>query len=162
QAVGGVWARVIRTHGVAVMMKNILLPTDGTQFCDKAVKYGVALAKTVGAKVTGVTVMAPMRQAMQVGLSEGVKKEMMVQRSNHEKLALANVVAAAQDAGVAFETVSVTDEHVYRGVLDTAKDKGCDLIVMASHGRRGVAALMLGSETQKVVVHSDIPVLVVR
>lgn len=144
------------------MMKNILLPTDGTAFCDKAVKYGVALAKTMGAKVTGVTVMTPVRPAMQVGLSDGVRKEIAIQRSNHEKLALASVVAAAQDAGVPYETVSVEDEHVYRGVLDTAKEKGCDLIVMASHGRRGVAALMLGSETQKVVVHSSIPVLVVR
>lgn len=144
------------------MMKNILLPTDGTEFCDKAVKYGVALAKTVGAKVTGVTVMSPVRQSMQVGLSDPVRKEIAVQRSNHEKLALASVIAAAQDAGVPFDTVSVEDEHVYRGILDTAQDKGCDLIVMASHGRRGVAALMLGSETQKVIVHSTIPVLVCR
>lgn len=147
---------------MAAMIKNVLLPTDGTQFCDKAVKYGVALAKMAGAKVTGVTVMAPMRQAMQAGLSDAVKTEIAIQRSNHEKLALANVIAAAQDAGVPFETVSVEDEHVYQGILDTAKTKGCDLIVMASHGRRGVAALMLGSETHKVMVHSTIPVLVCR
>lgn len=144
------------------MIKNILLPTDGTEFCDKAVKYGVALAKTVGAKVTGVTVMPPLRQNMQVTMSEPVRKEIAVQRSNHEKLALASVIAAAQNAGVAFDTVSVQDEHVYQGILDTAKSRGCDLIVMASHGRRGMAALMIGSETQKVMVHSTIPVLVCR
>lgn len=144
------------------MITNILLPTDGTAFCDKAVHYGVALAKKTGAKVTGVTVMAPMRHAMQVGLSDGVKREIEIQRSNHEKLALASVVAAAQNADVPFETVTAEDEHVYQGILDTAKSKGCDLIVMASHGRRGVAALMVGSETQKVMVHAAIPVLVVK
>ena len=144
------------------MITNILLPTDGTEFCDKAVKYGVALAKQVGAKVTGVTVMAPMRQSMQISMSEPVRNEIATQRSNHEKLALASVIAAAQNADVPFETVAMQDEHVYQGILDAAKTKGCDLIVMASHGRRGVAALMLGSETQKVMVHSTIPVLVCR
>ena len=144
------------------MIKNILLPTDGTEFCDKAVKYGVSLAKMAGAKVTGVTVMAPMRQHMQVGLSDTVRNEIQIQRSNHEKLALASVQAAAEAAGVAYETVAAEDEHVYQGILDVATKKGCDLIVMASHGRRGIAAMVVGSETQKVIVHSAIPVLVCR
>jgi nucleotide-binding universal stress UspA family protein len=76
--------------------------------------------------------------------------------------ALNNVATAAKTAGIACDTVNVEHEHPYQAIIDTAKSKGCDLVVMASHGRRGVAAIVLGSETVKVLTHSKIPVLVYR
>jgi nucleotide-binding universal stress UspA family protein len=75
---------------------------------------------------------------------------------------LGAIAGVAQTAGVACETVQVEHEHPYQGIIDTAKSKGCDLIVMASHGRHGIAAIVLGSETIKVLTHSKIPVLVHR
>ena len=76
--------------------------------------------------------------------------------------ALAGVAAAAQSAGVPCETRHVEHEHVYQAIIETAASNGCDLILMASHGRRGVSAIVLGSETVKVLTHSKIPVLVYR
>jgi len=80
----------------------------------------------------------------------------------HAEKTLGAVARAAQAAGVACETVQIEDEHPYQGIIDTAQLKGCDLIVMASHGRRGISALVLGSETVKVLTHCKIPVLVHR
>jgi nucleotide-binding universal stress UspA family protein len=75
---------------------------------------------------------------------------------------LGAIASAARAAGVACETIQVENEHPYQAIIDTARSKGCDLIVMASHGRRGVSAIVLGSETVKVLTHSKIPVLVHR
>jgi nucleotide-binding universal stress UspA family protein len=81
---------------------------------------------------------------------------------DHAEKTLGAVAKAAQAAGVACETVQVAHEHPYRAILDTAESKGCDLIVMASHGRHGISAIVLGSETVKVLTHCKIPVLVHR
>ena len=75
---------------------------------------------------------------------------------------LAEVEDAATAAGIHCEVVCAKDEHPYQAIIDAAKKNGCDLIVMASHGRRGIAAVLIGSETQNVVTHSSIPVLVCR
>jgi nucleotide-binding universal stress UspA family protein len=80
----------------------------------------------------------------------------------HAEKTLGAVVRAAQAAGVACETVQIAHEHPYQAIIDTAKSKDCDLIVMASHGRHGISAIVLGSETVKVLTHSKIPVLVHR
>jgi len=143
--------------------KNILVTTDGSEFAEEAIGHAVELAKTFKAKLTAVTVTPP----FQVIAMEGVV--VSEAPDQYEKWAkqtaearLSTVRKAAQGAGVACDTVHVEDTQPYAGIIDAAKQNGCDLIVMASHGRRGVSALLLGSETQKVLTHSTIPVLVYR
>ena len=80
----------------------------------------------------------------------------------HAELTLGAAAHAAQAAGIACETIQVEHEHPYRAIIDTAESKGCDLIVMASHGRHGISAIVLGSVAVKVLTHSTIPVLVYR
>lgn len=145
------------------MYKNILVPTDGTEFSQKAISYAVELAKVLGAKISAVTVTAPFT----VVAVEGVMISQTpddYQRWAKETAAkrLEPVKSAASAAGVTCETYHIEHFQPYQGVIDCATDRGCDLIVMASHGRRGLSALVLGSETQKVLTHSAIPVLVVR
>jgi len=145
------------------MYRRILLPTDGSELCERAIRHGIALAKHAHAKVVGVTLTLPLHSAVPrsfiprnlAGIihSETVKVA-------EEKLAV--IQRHAEMAGVEFENVRESDDHPWQAILRTAKDKRCDLIVMASHGRRGVSAVVLGSETQKVLTHSSIPVLVVR
>jgi nucleotide-binding universal stress UspA family protein len=145
------------------MYKRILLPTDGTEFCERAIRQGIDLAKIMGAKVVGVTVTRPLHSALPRSV---IPKNLAgIIHSETVKLAeekLAVIERLAQAAGVQAENVRQTNDHPWEAILETAKDKHCDLIVMASHGRRGVSALGLGSETQKVLTHSAIPVLVVR
>jgi nucleotide-binding universal stress UspA family protein len=145
------------------MYKRILLPTDGTEFCERAIRHGIDLAKFVGAKVVGVTVTQPLHSA--VPRSVIPKNLAGIIHSETVKLAeerLAVVERLAQAAGVEAENVRQSNDHPWEAILKTVKDEQCDLIVMASHGRRGVSAFVLGSETQKVLTHSTIPVLVVR
>ena len=145
------------------MYKRILLPTDGTEFCERAIRHGIGLAKLLQAQVVGVTVTQPLHSA--VPRSMIPKNLAGIIHSETTKLAnekLAVVERLAREAGVQVETVRESSDHPWEAIVHTAKDKICDLIVMASHGRRGVSALVLGSETQKVLTHSTVPVLVVR
>jgi len=135
------------------MYKNILIPTDGSQLTAKAIASGVALAKAVGAKVTGITVTVP---------SQVFANAMNNTSSSAAEKYLSDVRDAAAAAGVDCSVVHAEHEQPYQAIIDGAKRNGCDLIVMASHGRRGVSALMLGSETVKVLTHSTVPVLVYR
>jgi len=145
------------------MYKHILLPTDGSDLSEHAVKHGVSLARAIGAKITGLTVTTPFRVF-------GVDAEMVTDTPESYKQRIKNVTAkylarvkdAADHAGINCETIAVENEHPYRAIIDTAKSQGCDVIVMASHGRRGVAAVVLGSETVKVLTHSTVPVIVCR
>jgi len=146
----------------AHVYKNILIPTDGTEFCDKAVRHGVALAKLAGARVTGVTVTVPFRRFIGTTTPPDILEKLLESRSEAVKKRLGSVEAMASASGVPCEAVEVEDEHPYQGIISTAVSKGCDLIVMASHGRRGISAVLIGSETQKVVTHTTIPVLVCR
>jgi nucleotide-binding universal stress UspA family protein len=145
------------------MYTNILIPTDGSELAGKAVQHGIALAKRIGAKVTVLTVLPPFHtfttDAQMIEDTPAQYKARMQERA--EKI-LGTVAGAAQAAGVACEMVHVEQEHPYRAIIDTAMSKGCDLIVMASHGRHGISAIILGSETVKVLTHSKIPVLVHR
>jgi nucleotide-binding universal stress UspA family protein len=145
------------------MFKHILIPTDGSDLSRKAVLYGVELAKSCGAKVTGLTVTEPYRvvavDAVLVPVDEEDYEEQSRRRSER---ALEQVKIAADAAGVKCETVREVHDQPYRAIIDTAHASGSDLIVMASHGRRGISALLLGSETAKVLTHSTIPVLVYR
>jgi nucleotide-binding universal stress UspA family protein len=145
------------------MFKHILIPTDGSDLSRKAILYGVQLAKESGAKVTGLTVTEPYQPAgmdtVFIPMDLGDYEEQA--RLLSEK-AMEQVKMAAQAAGVPCETVREVHDQPYRAIIDAAQAVGCDLIVMASHGRRGISALLLGSETAKVLTHSTIPVLVYR
>jgi nucleotide-binding universal stress UspA family protein len=138
------------------MYTNILIATDGSELAGKAVQHGVALAKRIGAKVTMLTVLPPDMITTDTQMIEIRKTRMQ----KHAEEILGAV--AMQTAGVACETIQVEHEHPYQAIIDTADSKGCDLIVMASHGRHGISAIVLGSETVKVLTHCKIPVLVYR
>jgi nucleotide-binding universal stress UspA family protein len=148
------------------MYKHILVSTDGSKLSVKAVRTAVRLAKALGAKVTGAYVIPPYTAPMYgevvayaPPLTEQRFKELTAREA---KKALAVVEIEAQTAGVSCRTLTTTNEHPWRGIVRTAQARNCDVIVMASHGRRGLAGLLLGSETHKVLTHSRIPVLVCR
>ena len=144
------------------MYKHLLIATDGSVLAGKAVATGLQLAKALGAKVTAVTVTEAWAA---IGPSEGafvfpVEEYERAAAQNATRI-LADVAAQAQKVGMACETVHVT-EFPAEGIILTAKDKGCDLIVMASHGRRGLSRLLLGSQAVRVLTHATIPVLICR
>lgn len=144
------------------MFKRILIPTDGSELSGKAISAAIDLAKTLKASVVGVTALEPYSYA---NLSEYRPEtlddyEGRIEKAGTERLG--KVADAAARAGVPIETVSVKSFAPYEAIIDTANAKKCDLIVMASHGRRGLNAVLLGSETQKVLTHSNIPVMVFR
>lgn len=145
------------------MYKNILIPTDGSELAGKAVQHGLSLAKAIGAKVTALTVLKPYR-AFTLVMGVAVDTSAAYQKRVQEAAAkvVEDVADQAKALGVACETVQAEHEHPYQAIIDIAKAKGCDLIVMASHGRSGITALVLGSETLKVLTHSKLPVLVHR
>ena len=145
------------------MFKHILLPTDGSELSEMAIKQGVRFAKSIGAKVTGLCVM-PLKRSF--FYETEIPAEALEQATRRCKEAaekhLAAIEKTAGEAGVVCEVVYERNDYPYDVIIRVAKQKGCDLIMMASHGRRGVGALLLGSETQKVLTHSNIPVLVYR
>ena len=144
------------------MYKHLLIATDGSEVAGKAVATGLQLAKALGAKVTAVTVTEAWA-AMVPGEGAFVFPVEEYERAAAQNAArvLADVAAQAQKLGVACETVHVT-EFPAEGIILTAKDKGCDLIVMASHGRRGLSRVLLGSQAVRVLTHSTVPVLICR
>jgi len=144
------------------MHQHILIPTDGSELSQKALDHGVALAQALKAKVTVLTVSPFLTPGFAAGFEPGIVTayEKEVAASAKKYLDAAEKAAAA--AGVRCEVMHVVNKHPYQAIIDTAKLKGCDLIVMASHGRSGISAVVLGSETVKVLTHSTTPVLVVR
>jgi len=145
------------------MFKHILIPTDGSDLSRKAVLYGVQLAKESSAKVTSITVSDPYRGATMDSVMIPADEDLYEEQANlFAQRAMEQVKMAAQAAGVPCETIREVHDQPYRAIVDAAHALGCDLIVMASHGRRGLSALLLGSETAKVLTHSTIPVLVYR
>jgi nucleotide-binding universal stress UspA family protein len=145
------------------MYKHILIPTDGSQLSKKAVDHGIGLAKALNAKVTAVTVSEPfhifaVEPGMVTDTPDEYKKRIAALATKYLKAAK----DAATAASVPCDVVQVEHEHPYETIIDTARKRGCDAIVMASHGRRGVSAVVLGSETVKVLTHSTTPVVVVR
>ncbi len=145
------------------MYKHILIPTDGSDLSEQAVNYGVALAKAVNAKITGITVSTPYHVfAVEPRMVTDTFESYTTRMSTVAAKLLARMKDAAASAGVICDVVHAQHEHPYRAIIDIAMTRGCDLIVMASHGRRGISAIVLGSETVKVLTHSTIPVLVYR
>jgi nucleotide-binding universal stress UspA family protein len=145
------------------MYINILIPTDGSKLADQAVQHGIALAKRIGAKATVLTVLTPFHTfTIDTQMIEDTPAQYKVRMEERTEKTLGAAAYAAQAAGVACETAQVEHEHPYQAIIDTSETKGCDLIVMASHGRHGISAVILGSETVKVLTHCKIPVLVHR
>lgn len=145
------------------MYKHLLIATDGSELAAKAVEQGLALAKKLGAKATAITVTEPW-VAMVTGemvIAFPAEEYEAGCAANAERI-LSRVAEVADKTGVACETLHVRDQFPAEGILATAKARGCDLIVMASHGRRGVARVLLGSQANKVVTHSSVPVLICR
>jgi nucleotide-binding universal stress UspA family protein len=143
------------------MFKNILLPTDGSPLSEAAIRKGVQFAKSINAKVTGFYALPEFhivtyRTDMLEDTRESFAKDSRAQAEKY----LGVIEKIAKEAGVACETVRATSDHPYEAIIKAAQDKGCDLIMMASHGRRGVRGLLLGSETQKVLTHAKLPVMV--
>lgn len=145
------------------MFKHILLPTDGSPIAAGMIQKTLAFAKETGAKVTGLHVVADFHIFTYQPEMLGDTREQYVKDSAaHARVFLAEIEAAAKEMGVACETRLITDEQPYEAIVKAAQEAGCDLICMSSHGRRGVKGLLLGSETQKVLTHSPVPVLVFR
>ena len=144
------------------MYKRILLPTDGSEITGKAVETAVKLAATLGAEVSALAVKEPFPYSAISEMQPIPPQEFF---DSQERIAVKHLQAvrdAANAASVNCTAASIEALHPWEAILDYGKQQDCDLIVMASHGRRGVAALLLGSETQKVLTHSAVPVLVVR
>lgn len=148
------------------MYKHILLPTDGSTLSEKAIKQCIRLAKSIGAKITAINVVPEFQMIMDEGFvmsnAAAVKKRFEDETEKRSKRLLAEVKASASTAGVDCDSVSVTSSVPYEAIIKQAKKGRCDLIMMASHGRKGLSSILLGSETAKVLTHSTIPVLVVR
>lgn len=145
------------------MHRHILIPTDGSALSQAALEYGIALAKSVGAKVTVLTVSTPFHTfAVEPVMVTDTPEQYAKQVAALAKKYLDAAKEVALAAGVNCETVHVEHDHPYLAIIEMAAKKLCDLVVMASHGRRGTSAIVLGSETSKVLTHSGIPVLVVR
>jgi nucleotide-binding universal stress UspA family protein len=147
--------------------KHILVPTDGSKLSMKAAKEATALARSLKAKMTTVFVIPPWMPTASEESSfaySSVHEEIAYFKATQAQAgkALEKVAAAAALVKVSCEKLCVTEGQPWEGIIKTAKAKRCDLIIMASHGRGGIAGLLLGSETQKVLSHSKTPVLVCR
>jgi len=147
------------------MIKQILIPTDGSKLSERAAKAGVALAKSLGARVTAFVAAPP---PTPIVYKDFVPVKYMApdehaEAIKHAALKYLDVIErVAKAAGVRCQSVHVTSDFPADAILDTARKRHCDLIVMASHGRRGLKAVLLGSQTQKVLARSEIPVMVFR
>jgi nucleotide-binding universal stress UspA family protein len=144
------------------MFKKILVPTDGSQQAARAAQTAAELAKSQGAQVVGVYVIDPfpyigIGDASAVGLQAYLTEAKTA--AGHALDALGQV---CKDAGVPFTGDTIERNVVYEGILETASAEGCDLVVMGSHGRQGIQALILGSVAQKVLTHAKVPVLIVK
>ena len=144
------------------MFKRILVPTDGSEITQKAVDTTIALAKSVGARVYTISVKEPFPYSAISEMQPTPPQEFFDAQERIASKRVQAVVDQSQQAGVHCQPYTVEALHPWEAIIDHAKRMECDLLVMASHGRRGVSALLLGSETQKVLTHSKVPVLVVR
>ena len=148
------------------MFKHILLPTDGSKLSDNAVKRGIEFAKSINAKITVIHVVPEFRMVADEGfvapMSAQFKERFEKEARGRAQKVLDKAEKMAKTAEVAYGGVIVNSDFPHQQIIHTAQKLKCDLIMMASHGRRGLPGLLLGSETAKVLTHSKIPVLVVR
>lgn len=145
------------------MFKSILLPTDGSQLSERAAETAIEFAKVHGARLTAVTVMQPL-PVVPLGDAAVLPDAGLYDREMRRNLeaGLDKIVAAATAAGVPCDAVLAEANSPYEAIVKTAEEQHCDIILMASHGRKGLNKLFLGSETQKVLAHTKLPVLVLR
>lgn len=148
------------------MLRNILIPTDGSPVAKKAVKAGIELAKQLGAKVIGCYVIETMQphiygEGYLIRNREVVRAYEQGARDVGER-EIKSMGEVASAAGVPFSGVVTVSDTPYMGIINVAKKQKSDAIFMASHGRHALAGVVLGSVTQKVLVHSRLPVLVYR
>lgn len=149
------------------MYKHLLVPHDGSSLSDRALKHAIGLAKQVKARVTVVHVIEPWLPPValegatigRLGDLESIHADAMAARAGR---IFKRATAAAKNAKVASQALTVTNARPWEGIVGLAKRQKCDLVVMASHGRSGLAGLLLGSETAKVIAHAKTPVLVCR
>ena len=144
------------------MFNRILVPTDGSDITAKAVDAGIKLAKSVGAQLYTICVKEPFPYSAISEMQPVPPQDFFDAQDRISTKRVHDVVELAHAAGVKCQAHTVEGLHPWEAIIDHARHLECDLLVMASHGRRGVTALLLGSETQKVLTHSTIPVLVVR
>ena len=144
------------------MFKRILVPTDGSDISAKAIQKAIDMARLCGAELQFLSVKEPFPYSAISEMQPVAPQEFYDAQERIAQSRLQKATEAARTAGQAVEAHSVEALHAWEAILDHAKARQCDLIVMASHGRRGLNALLLGSETQKVLTHSDVPVLVIR
>lgn len=145
------------------MFKHILIPTDGSKFSSNAAGEAIRFAADARADVTLLAVVEPFE------MLSGNAEEFLEERDHYERIAeaqcnafLSPAKAEAERRGVSYETLVINGNSVSRAIIETAVDRGCDLIAMGSHGRGGLASLLLGSVTSKVLALSRMPVLVYR
>ena len=148
------------------MYKHILIPTDGSETAEKAVEAGIEFAREAKAKVTWFTALPEYELPSQAAI---LAHHPVVTPDEHERRSrdkaeqiFAGIKAQAAAAGIEFDTDFVQSDRPYEAIIDAAKRHGCDLIFMASHGRKGISGLVYGSETKEVLTHSTIPTLVYR
>jgi len=145
------------------MYKHILIASDGSELAGRAVEQGLALAKAFGSKVTAITVTEPWTAAVsgEWAVAFPVEEYEKAAAANAHKI-LKQVSDAAARVGVACETVHIKDQFAAEGIVEEAKTRNCDLIVMGSHGRRGLVKFILGSQATRVLTHSTVPMLICR
>ena len=148
------------------MFKHILVPTDGSEFSKQTVVRAVSFAKEAGAEITAFFAKPDFTATAYYGegaiMLANAMEEDDARSEAYAQQVLGFVDTCCREAGVKCNKLTLTSSLVYEGIIDAATKCGCDLIFMASHGRSGIKALLLGSETQKVLTHSKIPVLVYR
>jgi nucleotide-binding universal stress UspA family protein len=149
------------------LFKHILVPTDGSALSRDAAERAIVMARAMGARITFFHARPERRMSFFGGEGGGYVNQVSAEEFERQTVAEANaaldaVQALALSAGVASERTIADEGAPFEGIIAAATTAGCDLIIMASHGRRGIKGLILGSETQKVLTHSQIPVLVYR
>ena len=145
------------------MYAHILIATDGSELAEKAVEQGLALTKMLSSKATAITVTEPWTAAVsgEWAVAFPVEEYEKAAATNAQRI-LDRVRETAKRIGVACQTVHVKDQFAAEGIVEEAKARACDLIVMSSHGRRGLAKFVLGSQATRVLTHSDVPMLICR
>lgn len=144
------------------MYQKILVPTDGSEMSARAMQAAASLAKLTGASLETLSVKEPFPYSAISEIQPAPPQEFYDAQERAAQARISAAQEAARAQGVKADGATVEALHPWEAILDHAKARGNDLIVMASHGRRGISALLLGSETQKVLTHSAVPVLVIR
>ena len=142
------------------MYRHILIPTDGSQPAERGVAHGLTLAKSLGAKVSVIFVVEPLSEMRRGPTFLEALAKYAELRQEQATSVLDRAANAAKEAGVSCETIQVENGQPHQAIIATAEEKGCDLIVMSSHGRSGLSMLLIGSVTNKVLTHAKTPVLV--